>query len=78
MHKISYREGAIYQIIIVPQIPMMFTGNSSVSLTLLYNTDYNLSVEATLPCQHQAHGHILLFYGELIGMNIHIFRCHKM
>ena len=63
----TQEEGAVYKIIIVPQVPMTFIGDSSVSLTLLYNTDYNVSVEAALPCRRQAHGHILLFYGELVG-----------
>ena len=61
----TQEEGAMYRIIIVPQEPMTFTGDSSIQLTLLYNTNYRVSVEAALPCQHQAHGHIMLFYGEL-------------
>ena len=59
-------EGATYQLIIVPQIPipMTSTGESSIQLILPYNNNYNLSVKSALPCQHQAQSHILLFYGE--------------
>lgn len=64
----TQEEGAIYRIIIVPQEPMTFTGDSSIQLTLLYNINYSVSVAAALPCQYQAHGHIMLFYGELVEM----------
>ena len=57
-------EGVTYQIIIVPQTLITSIGESSIQLILLYNTNYNLSVESTLPCQHQAQSHVLLFYGE--------------
>ena len=58
-------EDVLYNIGIVPQIPITFIGNTSVQLTLLYNTEYNVSVEAALPCQNQASSHIQLLYGEL-------------
>ena len=60
----TQEEGATYQIIIVPQTPINFTGESSIQLILAYNTNYNLSVESALPC-YQAQSHVLLFYGEL-------------
>ena len=49
----THKEGATYQIIIVPQIPMTSTGESSIQLILSYNINYNLSVEymiSALPC----------------------------
>ena len=58
------QEGATYQIIVVPQTPINFTGESSIQLILSYNINYNLSMESALPCQHQAQSHVLLFYGE--------------
>jgi hypothetical protein len=62
-------EGATYQIIIVPQMPMiLFTGDSNIQLILPYNNNYNLSVKSTFPCQHQASSHVLLFYGEFRRM----------
>ena len=61
----TQEEGVTYQIIIVPQIPINFTGESSIQLILPYNANYNLSVKSALPCQHQAQGHVQLFYGEL-------------
>ena len=59
----TQQEGATYQIIIVPKIPVTFIGESSIQLILLYNINYNLSVESALPC-YQAQSHVLLFYGE--------------
>ena len=62
----TQEEGVTYQIIIVPQIPIISTGDlgSSIQLILPYNTNYNLSVKSALPCQHQAQSHVLLFYGK--------------
>ena len=62
--KWTQEEGVTYQIIVVPQIPINFTGESSIQLILLYNINYNLRVETALPCQRQAHSHVQLFYGE--------------
>ena len=74
----TQEEGAIlYGIIIVPQEPMTSIGDSSIQLTLLYNTNYSVSVEAALPCQHQAHGHIMLFYGEFNSQeSLGIINCY--
>ena len=62
------QEGVLYNITIisiVPEVPIEFIGLTRVQLTLLYNTEYNMSVEATLLCQSQLPSHVLLFYGEL-------------
>ena len=62
-------EGVLYNINIIPQIPIAFIGNrnqsTSVQLTVLYNTEYIVSVEAALPCQNQSSNHVQLFYGEI-------------
>ena len=61
-------EGMLYNITIiniVPQISIESIGRTSVQLTLLYNIEYNISVEAALPCQNQVPSHVQLFYGEL-------------
>ena len=61
----TQQEGVTYQIIIVPQIPIKFTGESSIQLILPYNINYNLSVESALPGnRYEAQSHVLLFYGE--------------
>ena len=73
----TQEECTMYQITIVPQIPVPFTGESSIQLILPYNTNYNLSVEAALPCQHQAHSHVLLFYGEF-NDNESLCTCRKL
>ena len=58
-------EKVTYAVNISPQTPRtVFSGNTSVWLTLLYNTNYSVNVEAALPCQRQARGHVVLYYGE--------------
>ena len=64
-----------YNINIIPQIPVMKVGSTSIQLTLLYNTAHNVSVRATLPCGHEAHGHLQLFYGEFDSQESLIW-CH--
>ena len=59
----TLEEGATYQIIVVPQISINFTGGSSIQLILPYNINYNLSLETALPC-HQTHSYVRLFYGK--------------
>ena len=61
------QEDVSYNVSIVPQIPIISTGTTSIHLTVLYNTEYNMSVEATSLCQNRESTHIQLslFYGEL-------------
>ena len=54
--------GALYDITVVPVVPIMFTGNVSRQLTFSYNTDYNFSVVAVTPCGN-ATAFIRLNYG---------------
>ena len=54
----TQEEGATYQVVVVPQTSIKFTGESSIQLILLYNIKYNLSVETALPC-YQAQSHVL-------------------
>ena len=64
----AQEKNVLYNISIVPQIPIAYyIGSTSLSvrLTVLYNTEHNMSVEAALPCQNQASSHLQLFYGEL-------------
>ena len=43
--------GAAYNITVVPLEPVLFTGANSSQLTISYNTEYNLNVEATDLCR---------------------------
>ena len=73
----TQEEGVTYAVNTIHQVSTTVIGDSSVQLTLLYNTNYNVSVEAALPCQRQAHGHVLLFYGEFNGQEtLGVINCH--
>ena len=42
---------ATYDVTVVPLVvPIVFTGSTSHKLTIPYNTEYNLTVEAAAPC----------------------------
>ena len=70
-------EGMTYNVNIIPQVPITYTGNTSIQLTLSYNTTHNVSVRATLPCGHEAHIHLQLFYGEFNTQeNLGVIYCH--
>ena len=55
---------AMYDITVVPPLPISFIGNVSRLLTLSYNTEYNLSVVAITPCGN-ATSFIRLHYGQV-------------
>ena len=57
--------GVIYSFRISPLVPIMFTGRSSLQMTILYNTVYTLSVVATAVCRPNATTFITLNYGEV-------------
>ena len=52
-----------YDVRVVPQVLIVFTGSMSLQLTIPYNTEYNLTVEATAPCRPYATALIGLKYG---------------
>ena len=54
-----------YNVSIFPQVPVEILRGSSVQLPLLYNTDYNVRVIATVCGQNNATTTILLSYGEI-------------
>ena len=43
--------GATYSVTVVPSVPILLTGANSCQLTISYNTEYNLSIEATDLCR---------------------------
>lgn len=53
---------------ITPEVPIEYIGHTQVNLSLIYNTEYNVSVQATLTCQNQVPSHFQLFYG---GFSMH-------
>ena len=61
----SQQMGVVYTVRILPPVPIMFIGNTSLHLTVLYNTEYNLSVVAAAPCRVSITAFIGLNYGEL-------------
>ncbi|MCG8626759.1 MAG: hypothetical protein MJE68_32755 [Proteobacteria bacterium] len=57
--------GAMYDIGIVPPAPIVSTGNVNSQLTVVYNTEYNLSVVAFTPCGNTT-AFITLLYGKAL------------
>ena len=60
----TQQEGVSYNITIVPTAPMVYTGSTSVQVIVSYNTEYNVSLEASAVCQSIVSSNISLFYGE--------------
>ena len=54
---------ATYDVTVVLPVPIEFTGSTSRRLTILYNTEYNLTVEAAAPCRPNTTALIRLNYG---------------
>ena len=58
-------KGVSYNItMIVPMVPVIYTGSTSVQLTVSYNTKYNVSLEGSTVCQSIGASNITLFYGK--------------
>ena len=57
-------EDASYNITIIPMVPMIHTGSTSVQLIASYNTEYSVSLEASTVCQSIGSSNITLFYGK--------------
>ena len=65
---VEYTQPAVYStytVTVVPLVPIVFFGNTSCQLTIPYNTEYNLSVEAAAPCTPNTAASIRLKYSEL-------------
>lgn len=59
----------LYSSTVVPSdVSVITTGSTSRQLTIPYNTEYNLSVEAIVPCRPNATASIKLNYGEAYHM----------
>ena len=57
---------ATYNAIVVPTVPIVFIGSMSCQLTIPYNTEYNLTVEAAILCRPNATAFRRFYYGEII------------
>ena len=53
-----------YTVTVLPLVPIVFTGSTSCRLTISYNMEYNLTVEAAAPCRPNTTASIRLKYGE--------------
>ena len=60
----TQQEGVSYNVTIIPMVPMIYTGSTSVRLTVSYNTEYSVSLEASTICQSIVSSNIILFYGK--------------
>ena len=58
--------GVMYTIKVSPWVPLVYNGSTSLQLTISYNTDFNLSVEAIAPCRDNITVSIRLQYGKII------------
>ena len=56
---------ATYDVTVVPLVPIVFTGSTSHKLTIPYNTEYNVSIEAVAPCRSNTTSFTRLYYGEM-------------
>jgi hypothetical protein len=66
-----------YTVIVSPSVPIIYNGNTSLTVVLEYNVEYDLSVEADIQCESSATAFITLNYGELFhGLNKHPLRMH--
>ena len=56
----------VYYVSVSPMVPLITVPRSILSrqLTIPYNMEYNLSIEATAPCRRNATAFIRLKYGE--------------
>ena len=60
----TLEEGVEYNISVIPLAPVAIIENFIVQLILLYNTEYNVSLETFTACQREASSVVQLFYGE--------------
>lgn len=61
------QEAVLYNITIIniiPEVPVYYIGRTQVNLTLMYNTKYNMSLQAASVCENRVAGHLQLFYGK--------------
>ena len=60
----THQPYATYRVTVVPAVSIVITGSTRRQLTIPYNTEYTLTVEATAPCRPNTTALIRLKYGE--------------
>ena len=55
---------SIYNVTAVPLVPIVFTGSTSYQLTIPYNMEINLTLEAIAPCRSNTTANIRLKYDQ--------------
>ena len=69
--------GVVYSVTVLPWVPTIVTGNTSRQLTISYNSEYNVTVEAIIniaSCRFSVSDFIILNYGEVCLMVMHIYK----
>ena len=56
---------ATYRVTVVPAVSIVITGSTRCQLTIPYNMEYTLTIEATAPCRPNTTALIRLKYGEV-------------
>ena len=59
-------EVILYNVSVSPQVPVFYNGSTIRILTLEYNLEYNLTIEAGVHCESNATASFTLHYGEII------------
>ena len=64
--------GVTYTVRVSPLVPIIGTESANHQFMIPYNTEYNISVEAAIPCRPNATTVITLHYGEVLAtlMNV--------
>ena len=62
-------EGAVYIVKVLPSLAITRSTNSC-QLIIPYNTEYNLSVEASAPCRLSTTALVELYYGEAYSCDL--------
>ena len=60
----TQQKSVSYNITIIPMVPVIYTGSTSVQLIASYNTEYSVSLEASTVCQSIVSSNTSLFYGK--------------
>ena len=65
----AHLEGAVYNVKVLPSLAITRSTNSF-HVIIPYNTEYNLSVEASAPCKLNTTALVELYYGEAYSCDL--------
>ena len=63
-------EHVTYNVTIIPSVPITFISSTSIWLILLYNVEYNVSLNMVTVCQRVTSSHVQLFYSKFLSAMI--------